>query len=260
MDGVVERPAAELSPGLRANALAARAEVNLAQGDLAAAAKDADDSIAAMPSGGAGLRAKALVLAASPDRRAGADAAFKQAIDKDPYDPSLYFDGAAALAAAGELPQAEKLLGHYAALLPKSGRYQLALSRLLAAKGDNKAAQAALDAAVKLDPANAMIHFEQGKLAQERGDAKAARDAYERAIQLRDDYPEAFRRVAALFLDSGDPDGATAAYTEALRRYKSARVPPAQLDLFYKEVQDRFSKARQSKRGAQWMKDARALH
>ncbi len=258
VDGVAARPPAELSPALRASALAARAEVNLAQGDLASAAKDADDSLAAQPSNPPGLRARALVLAASKDKRGEADAAFKLAIEKDPYDASLYFDGAAALAAAGQLPQAEKLLGHYAALLPKTGRYQLALSRVLAAKGDRKGAGAALESAIKTDPTNAAIYFELGKLAQARGDTKAARDAYERALQLRDDYPEAYRQIAALFLDGGDPDGAMAAYGEALRRYRAARVPQGQLEPFYREVQDRFAKARQPQKAAQWLKEARA--
>jgi tetratricopeptide (TPR) repeat protein len=257
-DEVATRPSAELSPALRALGLGARAEAKLRAGDAPGAAQDAEAALAAQPAAVPGLRARALVLAADPEKRQGAFDAFKQAIAKDPYDASLYFDGSVALAAAAQLPQAEKLLGSYAALLPKTARYQLALSRLLVAKGDLKGARAALDAAAQAEPTNAVVFYEQGRLAQRRGDAQGARDAYERAVQLRDDYPEVYRQMGALYLEGSDVDGALAAYVEALRRYKAARVPEAQLEPFYREVHDELVRARQAKKAAQWLKDARA--
>ncbi len=263
-DDVLERPAAEVSPALKSGALAARSEAQLQLGDKRAALADADASLAALSANAAGLRARALALTADDGQRANAYPAFKEAVAKDPYDPSLYFDGAAALAAHGQPELGEKLLGAYAALLPKTARYSLALARLASQKGDLAAAAAALAAAegqveVTESATRANIAFEQGRLAQKKGDHKAAKAAYERALSLRDDQPEVYRQVASLFLAEGDADGALNAYTEALRRYRAARTPDWQLEAFYAEVESQLGKARQQKRASAWLKDARAV-
>jgi tetratricopeptide (TPR) repeat protein len=198
------------------------------------------------------------MAAQSGAKRDDVYAAFKDAIARDPYDSAIYFDGAAALAASGQTLLAEKLLGAYAALLPKSARYELALARLLLAKNDLKGAAAAIEAAVQADPTNAATYFEQGRLAQKRGDAKGAREAYEKALSLRDDYPEVFRQLASLFVNAGDGDGALAAFGEALKRYRAAHVPEAQLEAFYSEVRSELSRANQSRKAEQWLKEARA--
>jgi tetratricopeptide (TPR) repeat protein len=260
VDDVLARPAGDLSPAIRAAALGARAEALLAQGDAAAALKEAEDALAAQPGNAPGLRARALAMAAIPAQKAGALAAMKEAIAKDRYDVSLYFDGSAALAQAGEPVQAEKLLGSYAALLPKTARYQLALARLQISKDDLKGAAVALKAAADAEPTNASVYFEQGRLSQRQGDFTGARKAYEKALALRDDYPEVYRQMGALYLDGKDVDQAVVVYVEALRRYKAARVPEPQLEPFYREVADRLTRANQEKRAEQWLKDARAMH
>ena len=254
-DGAVRQDLAAL---LKAQALATRAEVRLAEGDLEGAASDATSAQLAGPSLPAALRARALVLAARKKPEAGA--AFKAAAAADPYDASLYFDGANALAAAGDPAAAEKLLAGFAATLPRTVRYHLAFAQVLARKDDLKAAQGELAKALKLEPTNAMVYFEEGRVAQRQKDTKGAVAAYERAAQLRDDYPEVYRQMGALYLENRDVEGAVRVFNEALARYKSARLPAQQLEAFYADVESQIARAGKKKLAVEWAKEARAVH
>ena len=264
-EDVLSQPPSELSPALRALALGSRSEVKLLEKDLPGAMADAEGALKAFPNHPAGLRARALAMAADPKRQDEAFAAFKEALARDPYDVSIYFDGSASLASVGLSGQAEKLLGAYAALHPMGARYQLSLARLRLGKDDLKGAGLALQAAEKdTDPAaaplKATVFFEQGRLAQLQKDPEGARKAYERALSMRDDYPEVYRQMGAIYLDGKNVDEALSSYVEALRRYKAARVPEAQLEPFYQEVHERLLRAREKKKAEAWLKEARALH
>jgi tetratricopeptide (TPR) repeat protein len=253
-DAVLQRSGAELPPQLKASALATRAEVAIAAGDVASAEKD----LSAAPETASVLRARALLAAAK--KEPGAGAAFKAAAAKDPYDASTCFDGAAALSAAGDAASAERLLGSFAATLPQTARYHLALAQLLARKDDLKAAQAQLQKAQQLEPTNAMVYFEEGRIAQKQKDTKAAVAAYERAAQLRDDFPEVYRQMGSLYLEGKDVQAAIRVFNDALARYKAMRAPPAQLEAFYADVNQQIARAGQKKLAAQWVVEARALH
>ena len=255
VDGAVRQ---DLAARLKAQALATRAELRLAEGDLDGAASDATSAELAAPALADALRAKAMVLAAQKKPEAGA--AFKAAAAADPYDASLYFDGANALAAAGDAAAAEKLLAVFAATLPQTAHYHLALAQTLARKDDLKAAQDELARAQKLEPTNAVVYFEEGRVAQKQKDTKAAVAAYERAAQLRDDYPEVYRQMGALYLENRDVEGAVRVFNEALARYKAARAPAPQLEAFYADVEDQISRAGKKKLATEWAKEARALH
>ncbi len=255
VDGAVRQ---DLAAMLKAQALATRVEVRLAQGDLDGAASDATSAEHAAPKLAAVLRAKAMVLAAQKKPEAGA--AFKAAAAADPYDASLYFDGANALAAAGDAAAAEKLLSAFATTLPQTARYHLALAQTLARKDDLKAAQDELTRAQKLEPTNATVYFEEGRVAQRQKDTKGAVAAYERAAQLRDDYPEVYRQMGALYLENRDVEGAVRVFNEALARYKAARAPTPQLEAFYTDVQSQITHAGKKKLAIEWAKEARALH
>ena len=259
LDGVLARGVDELPSRLRATALSARAEIKLAKGDVAGAAADANEAVRSQPALAAALHARALVAAAAPATRSEALSDFKAAIAADPYDASTYFDGAAALAAAGDDSAAEKLLGAYAATLPLNARYQLALAQLLVRKGDDAGAASALQKAQALEPANAAVWFEQGRLAQRRHDQKAAVAAYERAASLRDDYPEVYRQMGSLYLENKDVQDALRVFTEALARYRAEHTPVAQLETFYSDVQQQIAHAGKSRLAAEWVKEARAL-
>lgn len=248
----------DLAAQLKAQALATRAEVRIAQGELEGAASDATSAELAAPKLPAALRAKALLLAAQKKPEAGA--AFKDAAAADPYDASIYFDGANALAAAGDGPAAEKLLAAFAATLPQTSRYHLALAQTLARRDDLKTAQEELGKALKLEPTNAMIYFEQGRVAQRQKDNKAAVTAYEHAAQLRDDFPEVYRQMGQMYLENKDVEAAIRAFNDALARYKAARAPAPRLDAFYADVESQLTRAGKKKIAVEWAKEARALH
>jgi tetratricopeptide (TPR) repeat protein len=257
-DAVLAKPERELPQRLRAQALAARAEAKLAEGDEASAAKDAEAAAQADSKSAAALRAEALVAAAR--KSPGAAAAFRAALAADPYDASTYFDGANALAAAGDPSAAEKLLGAYAATLPRTARYHLALAQVLARRQAWKDAQAELRKAQELEPTNAFVYFEEGRVAQAQRDSKTAAAAYERAAQLRDDFPEVYRQMGGLYLESRNVDRALQVFNQALERYKAARTPPAAMESFYSDVVTQVSRAGKRKLAEAWVKEARALH
>ena len=257
-EAVLAKPAGEVPARQKAAALAARAEIALAEANPDDALKDGDAAVQADAKSPQALRARALALAAKKSAEAGA--AFKAATAADPYDASTYFDGAAALSAAGNDADAEKLLGAYAATLPRTARYHLALAQVLVRRDDAKAADAELKKAQALEPTNAYVYFEQGKLLQKQRDAKGATAAYERAAQLRDDFPEVYRQMGGLYLESKQVDAAIKVFNEALARYKSARAPTPVMEAFYTDVQTQVSKAGKKKLAEEWVKEARALH
>ena len=257
-DAVLAKPAAELPAALKAKALAARSEARLASADAVGAGQDAEAAVQVDGKSAAGLRARALVLAEARDP--GAAAAFKAAIAADPYDATTYFGGANALAAAGDSAGSEKLLGASASTLPKSARYHLALAQILSRRHSWKDAQGELLKAQRLEPANAQVYFEEGRVAQAQKDMKAATAAYERAARLRDDFPEVYRQMGALYLESRNVEAALKTFNEALARYKTARTPPPVLEAFYSDVVAQVSRAGKKKLAEEWVKQARALH
>jgi tetratricopeptide (TPR) repeat protein len=257
-DTVLAKPAEEVGPAWKARALATRAEAKLADGDAAGATEDAQAAQAADPKSPAALRALALLAASR--KSSDAAALLKAAIAADPYDASTYFDGSAALAAAGDSSGAEKLLGAYAATLPRAARYHLALAQLMARREAWKDAQGELRKAEELEPTNAQVWYEQGRIAQARRDGKAATAAYERAAQLRDDFPEVYRQMGGLYLESRNVDAALKVFNEALARYKAARTPPAAMEAFYSDVVSQVTRAGKGRLAQEWVKEARALH
>ncbi len=251
-DQVLAHGSDELPALVRAQALAARAEVKQYAGDLAGAAKDAADAKSQAPDAVETLRALAVTA------KSGGYALWTAAIAKDKYDASLYFDGAQSLAAAGDAPSAEKLLAAAAAQLPKTARFYLAQASLLLARNDTAGADAALTQGLALEPANAMIYFEQGRVAQARNDSKAATKAYEHAAQIRDDMPEVYRQMGVLYVQENAVVEGLRAFTDALARYKAARAPAAIMEPFYAQVEELMKKAGKAKIGAQWVEEARA--
>ncbi|MFL5310462.1 MAG: hypothetical protein ACJ79H_08440 [Myxococcales bacterium] len=173
LDSVLRSPEQDLTPELRARALAARAEAGLAGQDTASAAEDSAAALALAPRHPATLRARAIVDAAA--RRPIAAQEFAAAIAADPADASTYLDGAAALEIAGDLAGAAKLLAAHASALQPTARYHLARARLLARQGDAAGARAETAKATALDPANALALQEQGRGVERPKEARVAR-------------------------------------------------------------------------------------
>jgi predicted Zn-dependent protease len=164
LDELLRNPEQELTPELRAGALAARAEARLAGQDAAGAGEDAAAAVAIAPRLAAALRARAMVDAAA--RRPSAAPEFEAAIAADPVNPSTYLDGAEALESAGDLAGADKLLGAYASALQPSARFHATRARLLARRGDAAGARAEAAKAAALEPANALAYQQQIQVVQ----------------------------------------------------------------------------------------------
>jgi Tfp pilus assembly protein PilF len=164
LDEVLRAPEQELTPQLRALALAARAETRLYADDAAGAGEDAAAALAVAPKLAAALRARAMVDAAA--RRPSAAQEFEAAIAADRVNPSTYLEGAEALESSGDLAGADKLLAAYASALPPSARYHVTRARLLARRGDSAGARAEAAKAAALEPANALAYQEQIQVVQ----------------------------------------------------------------------------------------------
>ena len=173
LDSVLRSPEQDLTPELRARALAARAEASLAGQDAVGAVEDSAAALALSPRHPAALRARAMVDAAA--RRAVAAQEFAAAIAADPADASTYLEGAAALEAAGDLAGAARLLTAHAGALQPTARYHLARARLLARQGDAARAREETAKAAALDPANALALQEQGRLPDQPKAARVSR-------------------------------------------------------------------------------------
>jgi predicted Zn-dependent protease len=173
LDSVLRSSEQELTPELRARALAARAEARLAGQDSVGAAEDSAAALALAPRHPAALRARAMVDAAA--RRPGAAQQFAAAIAADPADSSTYLEGASALESAGDLASAAKLLAAHASALQPTARYHFARARLLAHQGDAAGARAETAKAAALDPANALAWQEQGRQLEQPNQARVSR-------------------------------------------------------------------------------------
>ena len=88
----------------------------------------------------------------------------------------------------------------------------------------------------------------------------SATAAYERAARLRDDFPEVYRQMGALYLESHNVEAALKTFNEALARYKAARTPAPAMEAFYSDVLAQVSRAGKKKVAEAWVKEARALH
>ncbi|MFL5275044.1 MAG: tetratricopeptide repeat protein [Myxococcales bacterium] len=257
LDPLVGAPDSELTPALRARALAARAEARLVLGDVPGAAEDVKAALAIDPKLAVALKARA-VAALSGKNHARAEDDLRAAIAADRFDISIYSDGADALISAGETDAAVRLLDAAATAVPRTARLAVARARVEERKGDLAAAQAAVDQALKLDPQNATAYLVAGRIAEARRDPKAAAQAYARAAQLRDDLAEPYLRMGSLYLASKQVTEAIRVFNEALVRYRATRAPPGVMEAFYADVQSSLGRAGERKLAAEWLKSARA--
>jgi len=257
LEPVVQAPDAEMTPWLRARALAVRADARLVQGDATGASQDAQAALAINPKLSLALKVRALAVLARPDHPA-AEEDLRAAIAADRFDASTYVDGSDALVAAGDLAAAARILDAAAVAVPKSGRLSLASARVEERKGDLAAAQAALDQALKLDPSNAAAYLLQGRIAEKKRDFKAAAQSYARASQLRDDLPEPYARMGSLYLATRQVTEAIRVFNEALARYRATHAPRGVMEAFYQDVHSSLGKAGERKLAAEWLKSARA--
>ncbi|MBX5482529.1 MAG: tetratricopeptide repeat protein [Myxococcaceae bacterium] len=184
----------ELTPGLKARALAANAELANFEHRFDDALKAADEALAVNPNERYALFARARALAMKKDP--GALDAFKKAIAQDPMAPGPYITGAKLLADAGNFDGAIALLDDYEKAyanvtvtqadgsekkaLDRDDRYWVARGDTLRAAGKLDDAMAAYDKAIAVDSVNrTRAHYAKGALLLEKKD-------YDKALEELD--------------------------------------------------------------------------
>ncbi len=118
-------------------------------------------------------------------------ASYVAAIQRNPYNPSLYLTMAQFQISQNKLDDAVRTLG--AALQVKSDYLDaiFILSQVAAARGNLRDAITAAQVAVQLNPQNPLYFFQLGLLRYNNKEYAAAAEALQMAVQLRADYANA---------------------------------------------------------------------
>lgn len=182
---VLARPEAEVTPGLRSRALAAKAMVFNVEAKWDEALKAADEGLALNADETWAMLARAEALAGKKDQ--GAAAAFEALVGKARTAPVFYFQGANALQAMGQGPAGMALLDKYEAvfkdikiphadgtstpMLDRDDRYWLAKGDILRTAGKDDEALAAYDRAISAKNINLIkAYYAKGKIYADRKD------------------------------------------------------------------------------------------
>lgn len=186
-------------------ALAVRGRAHLALGDLKAAKADLDAALTVRPD-----HPDALLARAEVDLREGQTAAVVKRL-KDMYndsaDPALGIIYAAALRREGERGKARGIL-QMLITLPDSGKAHLELARLERDEGNYKAARAAYSEAIKKLPGGVDARLEAAILALDTGDVSGAKETM---VKLVDDFGDSGRvlvEAARIYAMTGALDDA----------------------------------------------------
>lgn len=176
---------------VKAEAYAALARLELAEGNEKAAAQAAGEAIAADPGNADAVRAHVRAQIARGERD-GAMAAVKKALAQRPDD----------------------------------GRLLAARARVEEAAGDWKAAEATLRQATEHLPRDADLFARLGEAARQRGQAADAKKAFNRALELEPTHPAALSGLLRIHVDAGELDEAG----KILERIDEANVVSVEVD------------------------------
>lgn len=267
---------AELTPALKARALAARAELALASGNADEALKEADAALAVAPDEPYALFGRAKALAAKKDP--GARAAFEAAVAKRRTAPLLYMEGAKVLQREGDTAGALALLDAYEAVfqgvqvsagedktvsaLERDDRYWLVRGGVLEAAGRQDEALAAYDRAIAVKGSSlARSKYAKGALLLARKDYPGARTVL--ADVTPDSgagpVPEAYAAMGEALFGLGDYATGCQHYYFALSRGRVGGVPTEQLQTQAADVGKRLTAAGQTNMAKAWKAEADAL-
>ncbi|WP_370459089.1 cellulose synthase [Aggregicoccus sp. 17bor-14] len=267
-------PRSELTPGMRARALAIRAELALYQRRADAALADVTAALALVPNEPWALAARARALAVKGD--SGARAAYEAAIARRGGAPRLVLEGARLLQDAGDATGALALLDTYEAsqrgvrlggesgapALDADDRYWLARGELLSALGQSDQALSAFDHAIA---ARGVLH---ARAQVAKGALLVQRQQYEPARALLSPLApedgtgtlaEAYRAMSELLFAQGDfSAGCQHAFYALARMGRSGAVQP-QLHGYVKAVNRRLLGAGKSRLSRLWLNEAQAV-
>lgn len=274
---VLGRPEAELTPGLRARALAAKAMVFNVETKWDEALKAADEGLALNADETWAMLARAEALAGKKD--AGAAAAFEALVAKAKTAPIFYFQGAQALQNMGAGPQGMALLDKYEAvfkdiriphadgtstpMLDRDDRYWLAKGDILRSAGKDDEALGAYDRAIAAKNINLVkAYYAKGKIYADRKD-------YPKAIEMLENIalPDGTGQLAEAYMVMGEvlfakkewgPGCQSFAY--GLTRMKATQsATREQLNAILTDVEQKLIKNGQKPIAKVWLEEAKPL-
>jgi tetratricopeptide (TPR) repeat protein len=266
----------ELTPALKARALATRGALALVSGKADEALKDAEAALALYPEEPYALFGRARALAAKKDP--GARTAFESAAAKRRTAPFLYMEGAKALQQAGDTAGALALLDAYEAVfrdvqvsagedktvsaLERDDRYWLARGGVLEAAGRQDDALAAYNRAIGVSgAAQARARYAKGALLLARKDYPGAREVL--ATVTPDTgagpVPEAYTAMGEALFALGDYAAACQNHFFAISRDRVRGVQIDQLQARVTDIGKRLMSAGQTNMAKAWKTEADAL-
>ena len=266
----------ELSPPLKARALAIQAAVLVYQEQPDQAMSMADQALALAGDDVWALFAKANALALKKD--AAAPAAYDAVISKDRTSPVFYFEGAQRLQAAGMTPAAMALLDKYEATfkdvknttadnkvvawLDRDDKYWLTRGDLFREQGKLEEAMAAYDKAI------AARGLSLQKAYYAKGAVFLAKKDYDNAAtMLRDITPpdgtgqlaEAYAAMGEVMFAKKEWGEGCQNYAYALTRFKAQQLPREQLNALLGDVEKKLRTSGQPQIAKVWIEQAKPL-
>ncbi len=265
-----------LTPGMKARALAAQAELANFEKRYDDAVKTADEALAINPAEQFALFAKARALAFKKDP--GALDAFKAAVAANKTAPVVYFTGADLLQAAGNNDGAMALLNDYEAIyskvtltdsegkakpaIEKDDKYWIVRGDVLRAATKHDEAMAAYDRAVAANSLNlARAHYAKGALFLEQ-------KLYDKALEQLDlvtpedgsgQLAEAYKAKGEVLFARGDYPAGAQNFAYALTRMRAQRASPEELSALVQEVSKMLIAKNQKNTAKAWEEETRAL-
>ncbi|MBI3185245.1 MAG: tetratricopeptide repeat protein [Myxococcales bacterium] len=266
----------ELTPGLRARALSAKAELANFEARYDDAVRFADEALALNPDEHPALLAKARSLGLRKD--SGAAEAFKAALAKRKVSAFIHFEGANLLQAAGNNEAAMGLLDAYqatfkgvqapgpdgkmVAALDRDDRYWLTRGEVLKATGKLDEAMVAYDKAIAAESVNLVrAHYAKATI-------YLARKDYDKAAEALVDItpPDGSGAIAEAYVALGDVLFAKKEFAPgcqsfafALAKMKLQQAPRERLNGILEDVNKRLIAAGQKPMAKLWMQEAKPI-
>jgi tetratricopeptide (TPR) repeat protein len=273
--GVLDRDA-ELSPPLKARAIAIQAHIANVATESDKAIALADQALGLNPEDRWALFAKANALAAKKD--AAAPGVYTDLVTKQPSAPVFYFEGARNLQAAGMVDAAIALLDKYEAFfkqvknqttdgkevsyLDRDDRYYLARGDVLKEANKLDEAMAAYDKAVEAKNVNVT------KAYYSKASVFLAKKDYDKALEMLSDItPEdGTGQLAEAYMAMGDVKFAKKdfgpgcqSYVFGMMKMKAQQAPREKLNAVIDDVSKRLKEAKQTDLLKMWNEEAKTF-
>jgi tetratricopeptide (TPR) repeat protein len=203
-------------------------QINLAAGDWQAALRQSGDIIDKLnhatpdervtPELLNDLKSKALTARGTAQVQlrnlAAARADFNAARDLLPNAPASYTNLAALAGAEGKGDEAMQLYERALQLDPTNFDALNGVTNVLAARKEFDKAHARVDQALAVKPESAPLHFLKGQIYGRQFDARGAEGEMRRALEIDSGFVPAFNALAALYINTKQPDQAIASLRE----------------------------------------------